>query len=119
MDISYSMDPDEQQLQREGYLAALTSREFMQALKGGMNGKVAITYFEWAGLNDQKILMPWRLIDGPESADAVLTRFRARLTAVPRAPRFPARCNSPSRYSTIPAITASAASSMCRATEPK
>ena len=36
-----------------------------------MNGKVAITYFEWAGPTDQKIIVPWRLIDGPESAAAV------------------------------------------------
>ena len=71
VDVSYSMDPEEQALQREGYIAALTSREFMQALKQGMNGKVAVTYFEWAGANDQRIVMPWRLIDGPESADAV------------------------------------------------
>ena len=32
VDVSYSMDPEEQQLQREGYIAALTSVEFMQAL---------------------------------------------------------------------------------------
>src|SRR3954454_9936539 len=43
VDVSYSMDPEEQQLQREGYIAALTSNEFMQALKGGINGKVAVT----------------------------------------------------------------------------
>ena len=71
VDVSYSMDPEEQTLQREGYMAALTSREFMQALRQGMSGKVAVTYFEWAGANDQKIVMPWRMIDGPESADAV------------------------------------------------
>jgi hypothetical protein len=71
VDVSYSMDPEEQQLQREGYITALTSREFMQALRQGANGKVAITYFEWAGPFDQKILVPWRLIDGPEAADAV------------------------------------------------
>jgi hypothetical protein len=71
VDVSYSMDPDEQALQREGYVMALTSREFMQALREGANGKIAITYFEWAGQFDQKIIMPWRLIEGPESADAV------------------------------------------------
>jgi Flp pilus assembly protein CpaB len=49
VDVSYSMDPEEQQLQREGYIEALTSREFMQALRGGTHGKVAVTYFEWAG----------------------------------------------------------------------
>src|SRR5882672_12604439 len=71
VDVSYSMDPEEQALQREGYIQALTSREFLRALREGANGKIAITYFEWAGGSDQKIVMPWRLIDGPESADAV------------------------------------------------
>lgn len=71
VDVSYSMDPDEQALQREGYIQALTSAEFLRALREGANGKIAVTYFEWAGANDQKIVMPWRLIDGPEAADAV------------------------------------------------
>ena len=71
VDVSYSMDPDEQALQREGYVLALTSKEFLQALRQGAHGKIAITYFEWAGQFDQKVIMPWRLIDGPESADAV------------------------------------------------
>jgi len=70
VDVSYSMDPDEQALQREGYIAGITSREFMQALRNGQHGKVAATYFEWAGPYDQKIVVPWRLIDGPEAADA-------------------------------------------------
>jgi hypothetical protein len=71
VDISYSMDTDEQELQREGYIQALTSREFMHALRQGMHGRIAITYFEWAGEREQRIIVPWRLIDGPESADAV------------------------------------------------
>jgi hypothetical protein len=75
VDVSYSMDPDEQALQREGYIAALTSREFMLALREGANGKIAITYFEWAGQFDQKIIVPWRLIEGPESADAVASEI--------------------------------------------
>lgn len=69
VDISYSMDPEEQALQREGYIRALTSKEFLQALRNGLNGKIAVTYFEWAGANDQRIVVPWRVIDGPESAD--------------------------------------------------
>src|SRR5207253_8649333 len=71
VDVSYSMDPDEQALQREGYITGLTSREFLEALRHGMHAKVAVTYFEWAGASDQKIVMPWRLIDGPASAQAV------------------------------------------------
>jgi hypothetical protein len=30
-----------------------------------------VTYFEWAASSDQKIIIPWRVIDGPETADAV------------------------------------------------
>jgi hypothetical protein len=53
VDVSYSMDPEEQALQREGYITGITSRDFMQALRGGQHGKVAMTYFEWAGPYDQ------------------------------------------------------------------
>src|SRR5512132_4547045 len=70
VDVSYSMDPEEQALQREGYITGITSRDFMQALRSGQHGKVAVTYFEWAGPYDHKIVVPWRLIDGPEAADA-------------------------------------------------
>jgi len=94
VDVSYSMDPDEQALQREGYILALTSKEFLQALRQGANGKIAITYFEWAGQFDQKIIMPWRLIDGPEAADAVAAEIarapyrRASRTSISGALRF-------------------------------
>src|SRR5882757_1976039 len=94
VDVSYSMDPEEQALQREGYVLALTSREFLRALRDGANGKIAVTYFEWAGANDQKIVMPWRLIDGPEAADAVAAEIarapyrRASRTSISGALRF-------------------------------
>jgi hypothetical protein len=71
VDVSYSMDIDELVVQREGYAQAIVSKEFLQALKAGPNGRLAVTYFEWSASGDQKIIMPWRLIDGPESADAV------------------------------------------------
>ena len=94
VDVSYSMDPEEQQLQREGYIAALTSREFMDALKGGINGKVAVTYFEWAGPFDHRIIVPWRLIDGPAAADRVVNEIarasyrRASRTSISSALQF-------------------------------
>jgi hypothetical protein len=69
VDVSYSMDPEEQRIQREGYIEAITSREFMAAIRAGGHGKVALTYFEWAGPEDQQIIVPWRLVEGPESAD--------------------------------------------------
>jgi hypothetical protein len=85
VDVSYSMDPEEQALQREGYMAALTSREFLQALKQGMHGRIALTYFEWAGMHHQQIIVPWRIIDGPETADGFAADIgRARYTRASR-----------------------------------
>lgn len=71
VDVSYSMDVDELAVQREGYAQALISSEFLKTLKSGPTGRIAVTYFEWAASSDQKIILPWHIIDGPESADAV------------------------------------------------
>jgi hypothetical protein len=70
VDVSYSMDPDEQALQREGYIVGFNSPEFLGALQQGAHGRIAVTYFEWAGANDQRVVVPWRLIDGPAAAKA-------------------------------------------------
>jgi hypothetical protein len=97
VDVSYSMDPDEQALQREGYAAALRSAEFLKALKALTHGRIAITYFDWAGFVDQKIIVPWRMIDGPEAADAVAAEIeqspfrRASRTSISGALGFGAR----------------------------
>jgi len=94
VDVSYSMDPDEQALQREGYIAGITSREFMDALQGGMHGKIAVTYFEWAGPGDQRIVVPWRFIDGPQTAGAFANEIahapyrRAMFTSIASALQF-------------------------------
>lgn len=71
VDVSFSMDLDELAIQREGYAEAIASKEFMNALKSGPHGKVAVTYFEWSSSVDQRVIIPWRLIDGPETADSV------------------------------------------------
>ncbi|UVO27575.1 DUF1194 domain-containing protein [Bradyrhizobium arachidis] len=71
VDVSYSMDMDELAVQREGYAQAIVSKDFLQALSAVPGSKVAVTYFEWSMSGDDKIIIPWRVIDGPESADAV------------------------------------------------
>jgi hypothetical protein len=96
VDISYSMDPDELALQREGYQQALTSPEFLNALKGGMHGRIAVTYFEWAGSSEQRVVMPWRLLDGEASARTIAEEIgqaplrRAFRTSISGALRFAA-----------------------------
>jgi hypothetical protein len=79
VDISFSMDPDEQELQREGYIHAITSNEFLRAVKDGIHGKIALTYFEWANSTERRVIVPWRVIDGPEAADS----FAAEIARAP------------------------------------
>src|SRR5258706_3348125 len=71
VDVSYSMDMDELAIQREGYAQAIVSKDFLQALRAGPGSKVAVTYFEWSLSGYEKIIIPWRVIDCPESHESV------------------------------------------------
>jgi hypothetical protein len=70
VDTSGSVDPVEARLQRGGYVTAFTDRRVVDAIIRGTMGRIAVTYFEWGGPSLQRILVPWRIIDGPESASA-------------------------------------------------
>ncbi len=49
VDVSLSMEPDEQELQRQGFVEAFRSPEVHEAIRKGMLGRIAVTYVEWAG----------------------------------------------------------------------
>ncbi|WP_210497356.1 DUF1194 domain-containing protein [Microvirga antarctica] len=85
VDISFSMDPEEQSLQREGFAQAFRSRLVQDAIRGGLLGKIAVTYMEWAGVTDQKVIIPWTIVDDPESLMALADRIAA--TPLSRAQR--------------------------------
>ena len=70
VDVSYSMDLDELALQRNGYIEAFRSKQLHDAINNGALGKIAVTYFEWAGGQFQHIVRPWKVIDGPAAAIA-------------------------------------------------
>jgi hypothetical protein len=71
VDVSYSSLKDDLAMQREGYAQAIVSEEFLEALKNGPIGKLAVTYFEWSSSNYQNVIGPWQVIDDLESAAAV------------------------------------------------
>ncbi|MFG1419023.1 DUF1194 domain-containing protein [Xanthobacter sp. V0B-10] len=77
VDVSYSMDTEEQALQRDGYAAAVTSPEFLDALRLGPRGRIAVAYVEWAGESEQQVVVSWRVIDGRESAHAFADTLKA------------------------------------------
>jgi len=71
VDVSWSMDYDEQVLQRAGYVAAFRHPEVIAAIESGDWGRIAVTYMEWAGAQSQQVKVPWRLIDGAAAAHAL------------------------------------------------
>lgn len=77
-DVSRSMQPFELEIQRRGYAAALSSAEVQHALTGGMLGRIAITYVEWAGAGNQRIIVPWTMIQTQADADRVAGQITAR-----------------------------------------
>lgn len=68
VDISRSMDYDEQLIQRQGYADAFQHPEVLEAIKTGVLGRVAVTYVEWSGPVLQRVIVPWMVIDGPATA---------------------------------------------------
>ncbi|WP_284179428.1 DUF1194 domain-containing protein [Rhabdaerophilum sp. SD176] len=88
VDISYSMDLEELALQREGYIAALTSPVVLEAIRKGMIGRIGVTYIEWAGLATRNVIVDWKIIDSEVSARVVAAEIaaapvrRARRTSI-------------------------------------
>lgn len=73
VDVSRSMDAGELRLQRDGYAAALRDPSVIAAIESGFYGRIALTYFEWGGDTEQRIVIPWRVIDGRAHAAAAAT----------------------------------------------
>ncbi|NQU60785.1 MAG: DUF1194 domain-containing protein [Rhodospirillales bacterium] len=79
VDISGSVDEEEAQLQRDGYVQALTNDKVIRAIQSGRHGRIAVTFFEWAGDHYRRTIADWAVIDGDKSAKA----FAAEIAFAP------------------------------------
>jgi hypothetical protein len=104
VDVSLSMDNEEQRIQREAYVAAFRDRLVLDAIRGGPTGRIAVTYVEWSGEEEQKIVVPWTLVDSEEAAGsfaqalAVAPISRLRRTSISSAMLFATRLIETSIY---------------------
>jgi hypothetical protein len=94
IDISGSIDPDEAQLQRRGYVEAFRDPVIVKSILGGPNGRIAVTYFEWSDSWMQKLLIDWTLLDSESAIEAFARRLAeapisiARRTSISGAIRY-------------------------------
>jgi hypothetical protein len=79
-DVSRSLNHTKFQLQREGYASAFTDRRVINAATSGPHGKIAVTFIEWSGYDEQYIVVDWTTI--ASAADA--RRFSDKLIESPR-----------------------------------
>src|SRR5262245_54602196 len=66
VDVSGSMDFNEQRVQRQGYVDAFRHQEVLRAIRSGPYGRIAVTYIEWSSAFYQVVVMPWRVIGDDE-----------------------------------------------------
>jgi len=79
VDVSASMDLEEYKFQRQGYVEAIRHPEFIRAISHLPRQRIAVTYVEWSSSDRQNVIVPFREIDGPETAEM----FAAALEAAP------------------------------------
>jgi hypothetical protein len=80
VDVSRSIDEVEAELQRRGYIEALTSDRVIDAILSGEHRRIAVCYTEWAGAHYQVVVLDWTVIDSPAAA----RRFAEKLAEAPR-----------------------------------
>ena len=80
VDVSRSIDEVEAELQRRGYVEALTNDRTIDAILSGEHRRIALCYTEWAGTHYQVVVIDWTVIDSPGAARS----FAEKLSEAPR-----------------------------------
>src|SRR6202050_5007235 len=79
-DVSRSIDDEEFALQRRGYADAIQSQQLIDAISTGPHGAIALSYVEWAGDGEERLVIDWAVIRNPTAARA----FAAAMAGAPR-----------------------------------
>ena len=75
MDVSNSVDADEDALQRNGLAAALLAPAVRDAFFM-TDDPVALAVFEWSGRHHQRMMQDWVLIDSPATLEKCGFKYR-------------------------------------------
>ena len=79
VDSSGSISNEDLALQFDGYIRAITSGAFINAVRSGLHGTIALTFVTWSSAGRQDQVVPWMRIDGMSAA----RQFAARLLRAP------------------------------------
>jgi hypothetical protein len=71
VDVSSSIDGEHWWLQRKGYADAFQQPEVIRAVTDTSRGRIAVTYFEWAGAQSQRVIIPWTTVATEDEGDDI------------------------------------------------
>ena len=57
MDVSRSIDQSKFLLQREGYAAAISNLQVLDAIKSGPRKRIAVCFIDWSGPGQQQLVI--------------------------------------------------------------
>lgn len=70
VDVSLSISNPKYELERRGYAEAFGNPAVLRAIANGSEGRIGVALVEWAGADQQTVVVDWTLIAGPEDAKA-------------------------------------------------
>lgn len=79
-DCSGSVHAEHYALQQRGYAEAFRSRQVIQAIRSGIAGAIAVSYFQWSGYALQTLIVPWTVL----ASDTDIARFATQMERAER-----------------------------------
>lgn len=79
-DVSGSVNDGEFHLEKEGYRAAFADPGVIAAIRSGVSGRIAVAYMEFAGSEQQQVVVGWTMLTDGSDARA----FGQAVAAAPR-----------------------------------
>jgi hypothetical protein len=79
-DVSRSIDAAKFQLQRDGYVAAVSDPHVLDTIRSGRNGRIGLCFVEWSGAEAQRVVIDWMTVGDAAAAKD----FGDRLVEAPR-----------------------------------
>jgi len=70
VDSSGSISQERLLMQMHGYTSALRNPSFIEAVRGGNHGRIALTYVTWTDARRQEQVVGWRVIEASPDAEA-------------------------------------------------
>ena len=68
VDCSGSVSNERMAMYIDGHAAAVTSPAFLAGMANLPGGRMALAYVAWSNQDKQQYLVPWQVVDGPQTA---------------------------------------------------